>query len=225
MAAAADSDFGSNGMKLSEDPQSSGNVLDSLLAAAGLEPLTPEVRSKFDHYLALILRWNARMNLTAVRDPQEILSRHFLESIACARKLPEGIGSLLDFGSGAGFPGIPIALCRPEILVTLAESQSKKAAFLREAVRTLGLNSEVFGGRAEELTAQFDCATLRAVDRMELAYIFGFSPGPAWRLAGGDDDNAGIARCQGRSRWQFHLVGPESTSGIQSTSNCHFEQN
>lgn len=156
-------------MKLSEDPQSSGNVLDSLLAAAGLEPLTPEVRSKFDHYLALILRWNARMNLTAVRDPQEILSRHFLESIACARKLPEGIGSLLDFGSGAGFPGIPIALCRPEILVTLAESQSKKAAFLREAVRTLGLNSEVFGGRAEELTAQFDCATLRAVDRMELA--------------------------------------------------------
>ncbi len=156
-------------MRLSEDSRSSGNDLDSLLVAASLEPLTPEIRSKFDEYLALILRWNARINLTAVRDPQEILSRHFLESIACARNLPTGIGSLLDLGSGAGFPGIPIALCRPEMRVTLAESQGKKAAFLREAVRMLGLNSSVFGERAENLTEQFDCVTLRAVDRMKLA--------------------------------------------------------
>jgi 16S rRNA (guanine527-N7)-methyltransferase len=117
----------------------------------------------------LILRWNARVNLTAIRDEEGILSRHFVESIACARALPFGIRTLLDFGSGAGFPGIPIALCRPEIAVTLAESQGKKAAFLSEAIRVLGNTVKVHAQRAEVLTVPFDCVTLRAVDRMEQA--------------------------------------------------------
>jgi len=89
--------------------------------------------SEFGAYAALLIRWNARMNLTAVRDEEGILRRHFAESIVCARILPPGITTLLDFGSGAGFPGLPIALCRREIAVTLAESQGKKVAFLREA--------------------------------------------------------------------------------------------
>lgn len=80
-----------------------------------------------------------------------------------------GIATLLDFGSGAGFPGIPIALCRPEIAVTLAESQGKKSAFLSEAVRVLGVTATVHSGRAESLHNVFDCITLRAVDKMELA--------------------------------------------------------
>jgi 16S rRNA (guanine527-N7)-methyltransferase len=76
--------------------------------------------------------------------------------------------TLIDFGSGAGFPGIPIALVRPEILVTLGESQAKKAAFLREAVRSLELNASVFDGRIEAMppAQKFDVVTLRAVDRM-----------------------------------------------------------
>jgi 16S rRNA (guanine527-N7)-methyltransferase len=73
---------------------------------------------------------------------------------------------LLDFGSGGGFPGIPIALCRPEIAVTLAESQGKKAAFLQEAVRVLGISAKVHAERAELLGARFDGVTLRAVDKM-----------------------------------------------------------
>ncbi len=146
-----------------------GSSLNRLLSTAGLQLLDITTVAKFDAYLALILRWNSRMNLTAIRDPEEILRRHFIESIACSRHLPEGIGSLLDFGSGAGFPGIPIAVCRPEIAVTLAESQSKKAAFLREAVRILGLSASVFAKRAEVLPQSFDCVTLRAVDRMEQA--------------------------------------------------------
>jgi 16S rRNA (guanine527-N7)-methyltransferase len=109
------------------------------------------------------------MNLTAVRDTAGILSRHFLESIVCARLLPAEIATLLDFGSGAGFPGIPIALCRPGIAVTLAESQGKKAAFLQEAVRTLGISVTVHSGRAEILQERFDCVTLRAVDKMPQA--------------------------------------------------------
>jgi 16S rRNA (guanine527-N7)-methyltransferase len=144
-------------------------TLNQLLSECGLQPVESQIADNFNAYLALILRWNVRMNLTAVRNPHEILNRHFVESVATAQTLPTGIETLLDLGSGAGFPGIPIALCRPEISVTLAESQNKKAAFLQEAVRTLGLGARVFAGRAEMLTERFDCVTLRAVDRMNLA--------------------------------------------------------
>ena len=140
-----------------------------LLAESGLEPLQDIEAKQFNEYLALLLRWNARLNLTAFRDPESILRRHFVESIAAARALPAGLATLLDFGSGAGLPGIPIAICRPSLAVTLAESQSKKAAFLNEAVRTLGLNVRVHSARAETLKQQFDCVILRAVDRMEQA--------------------------------------------------------
>jgi 16S rRNA (guanine527-N7)-methyltransferase len=143
--------------------------LNALLVEADLEPLEPGTTQQFENYLSLLLRWNARVNLTAVRDEDGILSRHFVESIACARSLPVNVTSLLDFGSGGGFPGIPIALCRPEIAVTLAESQGKKAAFLQEAVRVLGISAKVHAQRAELLAVKFDCVTLRAVDRMELA--------------------------------------------------------
>lgn len=152
-----------------ESEKKANERLNALLAAAGEDPLADRVAEAFDVYLSLILRWNARTNLTAIRDREGILSRHFVESIACARALPEGIAALLDFGSGAGLPGIPIALCRPEIQVTLAESQGKKAAFLREAVRILGISAQVHGARAEALEARFDCVTMRAVDHMEAA--------------------------------------------------------
>jgi 16S rRNA (guanine527-N7)-methyltransferase len=148
---------------------SAGARLDELLAEAGLAPVDSAQTGQFESLLSLILRWNARVNLTGIRDEDGILRRHFVESIACARALPAGIVSLLDFGSGAGFPGIPIALCRPEIAVTLAESQGKKAAFLNEALRVLGIAAMVHSGRAETLGTDFDCVILRAVDRMEVA--------------------------------------------------------
>ncbi len=143
--------------------------LNQLLKAAGLAPLDEETAGRFESYLSLFLRWNERLNLSAIRDEEGILSRHFIESIAVAHELPAEIATLLDFGSGAGLPGIPIALCRPEIAVTLAESQSKKAAFLQEAVRVLGIGAKVHAGRAEALRTVFDCVTLRAVDKMPKA--------------------------------------------------------
>jgi 16S rRNA (guanine527-N7)-methyltransferase len=154
---------------MSEGSIPAGERLNALLIDAGLTPLGAALTVRFEEYLSLILRWSARVNLTAVRDEDGILSRHFVESIACARALPAGIATLLDFGSGAGFPGIPIALCRPEISVTLAESQGKKAAFLHEALRVLEISASVHSGRAEALRAVFDCLTLRAVDKMDLA--------------------------------------------------------
>jgi 16S rRNA (guanine527-N7)-methyltransferase len=134
-----------------------------------MDPLDASQTRQFEEYLSLLLRWNARINLTAVRHEEGILARHFVESISCARALPDGIKTLLDFGSGAGFPGIPIALCRPEIELTLAESQGKKAAFLQEAVRVLGISAKVHAGRAELLKVQYKCITLRAVDKMDEA--------------------------------------------------------
>lgn len=154
---------------MSEELQKIAVHLQELLAEAGLSPLAEGTAQKFAEYLALFERWNQKTNLSAVRDREGILRRHFVESIACAQALPEGLATLLDFGSGGGFPGIPVALCRSEISVTLAESQGKKAAFLQEAVRVLGLKVKVHAQRAELLSERFDCVTLRAVDRMERA--------------------------------------------------------
>jgi 16S rRNA (guanine527-N7)-methyltransferase len=133
--------------------------------------LSAEESARFEEYLALLVKWNARMNLTAVRDPDEIVRRHFAECIFAAQQVPAKTKTLLDFGSGAGLPGIPVAILRPEIGVTLAESQGKKAAFLREAVRTLTLKAEVWDRRVEELAPErvFDVVMLRAVDKMAAA--------------------------------------------------------
>jgi 16S rRNA (guanine527-N7)-methyltransferase len=140
-----------------------------------LQPYLPEapaiLLSQLSTYLDLLLKWNARTNLTAIRHPEEIVRRHFGESLFAARYLAPTT-TLLDFGSGAGFPGLPIALLLPNIQVTLAESQNKKATFLREAVRTLNLpNAEVWAARVEALPSarQFQTVTLRAVDNMEAA--------------------------------------------------------
>jgi len=138
-----------------------------------LDPVPSSLLPQLSLYLDLLVRWNARTNLTAIRSPQEVVQRHFGESLFAARSLgdPEP-DTLLDLGSGAGFPGLPIALLHPEIKVTLAESQNKKATFLREVVRTLNLpNVEVWAGRAESLPVErgFHTVTLRAVDNMAAA--------------------------------------------------------
>jgi 16S rRNA (guanine527-N7)-methyltransferase len=150
-------------------PPTPGDQLDALLEAAGLRSLQIGQNKQLIDYFELIQRWNTRTNLTSVRSPDAILQRHIVESIAAAQALPPGITTLLDYGSGAGFPGIPIAICRPEIAVTLAESQNKKAAFLQEAIRTTGIAARVHSGRAETLTIRYHCVTLRAVEHMDEA--------------------------------------------------------
>ncbi len=128
---------------------------------------------QFRLYLDLLLRWNARINLTAVRDPEQIVTRHFGESLFAARMLDLKATkpiTLADFGSGAGFPGIPIKLWAPQIELTLIESQNKKATFLRELLRTLKLDrAQVFCGRAEQWGQTADFVTLRAVEQFQRA--------------------------------------------------------
>ena len=133
-------------------------------------------------YLDLLLRWNARINLTAVREPEQIVTRHFGESLFAARCLYPSRGlepeacSLLDLGSGPGFPGLPIKLWAPALRTTLLESNQRKATFLREVVRALHLSDvKVASDRAENFAAEIAnyklqianslTITLRAVER------------------------------------------------------------
>ena len=127
-------------------------------------------------YIDILMKWNARINLTAIREPEEIVTRHFGESLFAARQLFHAPGEqsvteshLLDIGSGPGFPGLPIKIWAPRVSVTLVESNHKKVAFLREVCRTVTLtNVDVCSSRAEELPpGKANVVTLRAVERFE----------------------------------------------------------
>ena len=159
-----------------------------------------ELYAQLSVYLNLLLRWNGRTNLTAIRDPEEIVQRHFGESLFTAAVLAARLAptaTLLDFGSGAGFPGLPIQLMLPDLRVTLAESQHKKASFLREVIRALKLpHTEVWGARVEDMPARtrYDAVTLRAVDRMGRALVSAI-PRVAeggWLVALSDEAVAGL---------------------------------
>jgi 16S rRNA (guanine527-N7)-methyltransferase len=131
----------------------------------GLAAIAAPVADRLAAHGNLLLQWNARLSLTAIRDEAELVERHLMEGVFAAAHHPEA-STALDFGSGTGIPGIPIALCRPSIHVTLAESQRKKAAFLQEALRRLDLRASVHADRAETLlSASFDAVWMRAVDK------------------------------------------------------------
>ncbi len=148
-------------------------ILQPFLGGAAL---SPEQIAAVCAYLDLLQRWNSRINLTAVREPEQILTRHFGESFFAARHLfpadretAVDSPSLADVGSGAGFPGLPIKILCPAISLTLIESSHKKSTFLREVIRALLLDHvNVLNIRAEDLpSASYDVVTLRAVERFE----------------------------------------------------------
>jgi 16S rRNA (guanine527-N7)-methyltransferase len=151
-------------------PVTTGEI-ETAFVQADIAGLSPSAYEQFLAYFTVLVRWNAKLNLTAIREPEEIIQRHFVECAFAAQCLPRGVGTLLDYGSGAGLPGIPIAICRSEIRVTLAESQGRKASFLREAARIVGISTEVYDRRVEAMPSerQFDAVTMRAVEKMELA--------------------------------------------------------
>lgn len=138
-------------------------LLDLGLRELGLDP---GLQAPLLVYLAELEKWNAVYNLTSVRNPIDMVTRHLLDSLSVLQAM-DGlpIARLLDVGSGAGLPGIPLALARPGWRVALLDSNGKKARFLRHAVRTLGLpNAEVFESRVEALQgeAPYDAIISRA---------------------------------------------------------------
>lgn len=160
--------------------------LDAGLAALGL---ADALAAPLLDYLALLERWNRAYNLTAVRDPREMVGKHLLDSLAMLQALDgyaDGGARLADLGTGAGLPGIPLAIARPGLQVTLVESNGKKARFLREAVRALGLpNARVAESRIEALAeaAAYELITARALASLALIVeLGGHLLAPAGRL-------------------------------------------
>jgi 16S rRNA (guanine527-N7)-methyltransferase len=160
-------------------------------------------------YIDILMRWNARINLTAIRDEEDIVTRHFGESLFAARCLfPEadsasqtagGPVRLADLGSGAGFPGIPIKLWAPDVQVTLIESNHNKATFLREICRSLTLTDvDIKNVRGEKVIETYDVVTLRAVENF----------GEALRIA------AGLVAREGRIAL---LIGSSQVDTARST--------
>ena len=128
---------------------------------------------QFARYSAELRAWNARVNLTAITDEEGIVARHFLDSLRCALSWGDAPSSLIDIGSGAGFPGLPLKILRPELRVALVESVSKKAAFLRHMITVLDLRDvTVLTARAETVgrdpqhREQYDVVTARAVAKL-----------------------------------------------------------
>lgn len=132
--------------------------------------------AQFAAYEALLLDWNGRMNLTAIREPAQIRTRHFLDALSCVQVVGDLNGrSLIDIGTGAGFPGLPLKIIYPELHLTLVESVQKKTRFLQAVVDELGLASvQIVAERAETLgqmpafREQYDWAVARAVAEMRV---------------------------------------------------------
>ncbi|WP_419805054.1 16S rRNA (guanine(527)-N(7))-methyltransferase RsmG [Terriglobus sp.] len=148
------------------DPEQIGRLLRPYLDGEPPRSLYERVQ----RYISLLEIWNKKLNLTSVRDPEQMVQRHVGESFYMARLLPE-FQTMLDLGSGAGFPGLPVSLLRPEADVMLAEAHAKKAVFLREAVWMTGSHARVWAHRVEEMEKgyRFDVVTLRAVEEMREA--------------------------------------------------------
>ena len=135
---------------------------------------------QIQQYMGMLLKWNEAVNLTAIRAPLEILYRHFCESMFAASVVPLDNGRLADVGSGGGFPGLPLKLLRPELEVFLVESNVKKATFLAEVIRDLGLtDARVLVSRYEELAEELtplDFVCSRAVGEFSTFLNWAASP-------------------------------------------------
>ena len=184
---------------------------------AGLKLSLPEggTASLID-YVELLARWNATYNLTAVRDPAEMVTRHLLDSLAIAPFVSGA--TLADLGTGPGLPGIPLAIAAPTRAVTLVDSNGKKVRFLREAVRQLKLaNARAVESRVEAVQGQFDCITSRAF--ASLADMLGWgghllAPGGVWLALKGrypDDELDGMPK-----EFRVEAVHPLCVPGLDA---------
>jgi 16S rRNA (guanine527-N7)-methyltransferase len=168
------------------------NFQDAVKAVAGISLDRNQIRA-FEAYADFLLEWNQRINLTAITDRDEIWAKHFLDSLSCLKVIPSpGEIRIIDVGTGAGFPGIPLKIAVPEIQLTLVESVGKKAEFCRLLVRHLRLiGVTILHARAEEVgrdpghREQYDGAAARAVARLPVLaeYLLPLVKVGGWALA------------------------------------------
>ena len=158
---------------------------------AGVVELSPGQMEALGAHYQLLLRWNRTLNLTSIKKMEEAVERHYCESLFLGTHLPQGPLRIADIGSGAGFPGFPVAVLRPDCSVTLIESHQRKAVFLREACRKLP-NVRVLARRAEDVDEQFDRAISRAVSYEDLGSFLKKLAANVDLLTGGEAPPEGI---------------------------------
>jgi 16S rRNA (guanine527-N7)-methyltransferase len=202
-------------------PMNLNEIANLLRPFLGSDSLSNDQLSRVAIYLDLLLKWNAKINLTAIRTPEEIATRHFGESLFAARYLlpkENRPASAMDVGSGAGFPGLPMKICCPNLALTLIESNGKKATFLREVSRALELDGvEVLSRRAEDIKTQTDLVTQRAVERFVSILPVAerlMRPGGALALLIGSSQEEVAKRQLPNLRWQPAVPVPESQSRV-----------
>jgi 16S rRNA (guanine527-N7)-methyltransferase len=192
--------------------------------------LDDEAQGRFIAYLKELKRWNKRINLVSAKSDVELIKRHFLDSLTICPYL-KGAGSLLDIGSGAGFPGLPVKIVLPRLRVVLVESTVKKVNFLRHVTRVLCLKDvEAIEGRAEDLSGleglkdSFDCVVSRALADLGVFYRLAepfVSPGgmiiamkgPSGRKL---DDELGALAAAGANAPKVHRLAPGFSRGETS---------
>ena len=192
--------------------------LDAGLSALGLDPA---LSVPLLDYLALLARWNRTYNLTAVRDPQEMVAKHLLDSLAMhayVDPLARRGGALADLGTGPGLPGIPLSIVKPGLRVTLVESNGKKARFMREALRQLGLkDARVAESRIEAFAepGAYDAITARALATLPLILELGghlLKPGGVLLAMKGVRPDEEIAALP--PAWEVRAVEPMRVPGL-----------
>jgi 16S rRNA (guanine527-N7)-methyltransferase len=201
-------------------------MISSTLAPFGLAP-SPALAEAIRQYMELLLRWNQKISLTSITDPQEILQRHFAESMFAACAVPIVHGRLVDIGSGAGFPGLALKLVAPELAVALIEPSMKKSAFLAEVVRSLGLKDvKIISKRIEELSGLVgvaDFVTCRAVrpDKRLLAWTRkALAADGKCVLWLGSEDSAALQK-ESRWSWQPPIAMPKSIGRVLLVGQTH----
>lgn len=187
-------------------------ALDEAISSFGIEPLTGEQTTQLVRHYAMLCRWNQRLNLTRIIAPREAARLHYAESLYGARFIASE-RALLDIGSGAGFPAIPIAVARPEIQVTALDTNQRKSVFLKEAKDELGLhNLTVVTARLEDFDwSAYELLTSRALDRAEVVLaptIQRLSPKQRLILFCGADL---IGKLEGEAKAERHPI-PQSES-------------
>jgi len=206
-------------ISISKDLLPGDAVISRALAPFGLEP-SPALAAAIRQYVELLLRWNRKISLTSITDPQEILQRHFAESLFAARAIPITRGRLVDIGAGAGFPGLALKLVAPELEVALIEPSMKKSAFLAEVVRALALTGvKIISKRIEELSdleggADFvTCRAVRADKRMLAWSRKALAAGGKCVLWVGTEDAAALQK-ESQWSWQPPITVPMSTGRV-----------
>lgn len=197
------------------------DALHRCAAAYGVE-VSPTLADRLEIYARLLVEWNEKINLTAITDPTGIAVKHFADSLLAAPLLPAGAFSLIDVGTGAGFPGVPLALLRPDCRLTLLDSLNKRLLFLEALCRELALPVQLIHARAEEgsrqpaLREQFDIATARAVAALPTLceYCLPFvRPGGRFIALKGPDADRELAQAAAAIR----LLGGEVTGRTACT--------